>query len=244
MRKDRKVQMLSIVALVLAITGMSLGFAAFSSTLSISSSATVTPNSDDFKMVVYGLIDNEEANALLLGETLDFSKWSLVEVPDINNYGSTAVIDNSNLTINNINVSFSKPGCNTAYIVAIKNEGMYDAYLDLDKYKPIIASNCVSNGDATQSLVDDACIGISLTLSFYNSSYEIILMPSIFWVLQSPKFSSIYAITFFLPTYNDACLPLFPAPQITNFIKFLFLNYKRLILLVLRKLHANCISLL
>ena len=174
MSRDRKIRMLSIVALVLAITGMSLGFAAFSSTLSISSSATVTPNSDDFKMVVYGLIDNEEANALLLGETLDFSKWSLVEVPDINNYGSTAVIDNSNLTINNINVSFSKPGCNTAYIVAIKNEGMYDAYLDLDKYKPIIASNCVSNGDATQSLVDDACIGISLTLSFYNSSYEII----------------------------------------------------------------------
>ena len=174
MRRDRKIQMLSIVALVLAIIGMSLGFAAFSSTLSISSSATVTPNSDDFKMVVYGLIDDEEKNALLLGETLDFSKWSLVEVPDINNYGSTAVIDNNNLTINNINVSFSKPGCNTAYIVAIKNEGMYDAYLDLDKYKPIIASNCVSNGDATQNLVDDACIGISLTLSFYNSSYEII----------------------------------------------------------------------
>lgn len=174
MERDRKVKMLSIIALVLAITGISLGFAAFSSTLTILSSATVTPNSNDFKMVVYGLIDDEEATALILGETLDFSKWSLVEAPDRNNYGSTAVIDNSNLTINNINVSFSKPGGETAYIVAIKNEGMYDAYLDLDKYKPIIASNCVSNGDATQNLVDDACIGISLTLYFYNSSYEII----------------------------------------------------------------------
>lgn len=54
MERDRKIRMLSIVALVLAITGMSLGFAAFSSTLTISSSATVTPNSDDFKIKVYG----------------------------------------------------------------------------------------------------------------------------------------------------------------------------------------------
>ena len=60
MRKDRKVQILSIVALVLAITGMSLGFAAFSSTLTISSSATVTPNSDDFSMTFLGLDENGE----------------------------------------------------------------------------------------------------------------------------------------------------------------------------------------
>ena len=52
MEKTRQIKILSIVALVVAIAGMTLGFAAFSTTLSISSSATVTPNSDDFKVVV------------------------------------------------------------------------------------------------------------------------------------------------------------------------------------------------
>ena len=54
MEKVRQVKVLSIFALVLAILGMSLGFATFSSTLNISSSATVSPNSEDFKMRIYG----------------------------------------------------------------------------------------------------------------------------------------------------------------------------------------------
>ncbi|MBQ3511969.1 MAG: hypothetical protein IJA30_06735 [Bacilli bacterium] len=49
MEKERQIKLLSIIALVVAITGMTLGFAAFSTTLNISSSATVTPNSEDFK---------------------------------------------------------------------------------------------------------------------------------------------------------------------------------------------------
>ena len=54
MEKTRQIKLLSIVLLVIAITGMTLGFAAFSTTLSISSSATVTPNSEDFKVVMLG----------------------------------------------------------------------------------------------------------------------------------------------------------------------------------------------
>ena len=63
MEKNRQIKILSIVALVLAIAGMSLGFAAFSSTLTISSSATVTPNSNDFKVVVYGLKNYDDFNS-------------------------------------------------------------------------------------------------------------------------------------------------------------------------------------
>lgn len=57
MEKQRQMKLLSIVALVVAIIGMTLGFAAFSTTLSISSSATVTPNSEDFKISLYGMND-------------------------------------------------------------------------------------------------------------------------------------------------------------------------------------------
>ena len=52
MERQRQIKILSIIALVVAIVGMSLGFAAFSTTLNISSSASVTPDSEDFKVVL------------------------------------------------------------------------------------------------------------------------------------------------------------------------------------------------
>ena len=56
MEKQRQMKLLSIVTLVVAIIGMTLGFAAFSTTLSISSSATVTPTSEDFKISLYNVL--------------------------------------------------------------------------------------------------------------------------------------------------------------------------------------------
>ena len=50
MRIYRKAQMLTIVALVIVIVTLGVGFAAFSSTLNISSSTNVNPNSSDFKI--------------------------------------------------------------------------------------------------------------------------------------------------------------------------------------------------
>ena len=48
MEKSRTSKIIAVVALVVAVLGLSLGFAAFSNTLTISSSATVSPDSGDF----------------------------------------------------------------------------------------------------------------------------------------------------------------------------------------------------
>ena len=61
MEKNRKFKILSIVLLVMAIAGMTLGFAAFSTTLSISSSASVTPNRDSFGVKFFLGLNNWEA---------------------------------------------------------------------------------------------------------------------------------------------------------------------------------------
>ena len=50
MEHNRKQKMLIIIALVVGIASLSIGFAAFSTTLNISSSASVTPNSDTFSV--------------------------------------------------------------------------------------------------------------------------------------------------------------------------------------------------
>ena len=48
MERDRSAKIIAIVALCIAIVGLSIGFAAFSSNLTISSSANVKPDPSSF----------------------------------------------------------------------------------------------------------------------------------------------------------------------------------------------------
>ena len=172
MRKDRKIKILSIVALVLAITGMSLGFAAFSSTLTISSSATVTPNSDDFKVVVYGLkslsgFDIEEVFA----SGPDMTEWSSDYASALDSYNTgvnatNAVIDNTNFTVSNMSAEFTEPSQIIGYVFLIKNEGKYGTYISIPQYlKDMYLSGehmgtCTAGEGATEELVQAACNGV------------------------------------------------------------------------------------
>ena len=60
MKKDGNLKTITLLALIVAVIGLGVGFAAFTRTLTISSSATVTPNDDEFDIVVYGV---DEAKA-------------------------------------------------------------------------------------------------------------------------------------------------------------------------------------
>ena len=165
MKRNRQVKILSIVALVLAIAGMSLGFAAFSSTLTISSSATVTPNNEDFKITIYG------ANNTEVYETFNYTS---TDISDSFGYGSgknatsdVASIDNRTHTISNIKAYFGNGTGNVNYIFAIVNEGKYDAYMKTNSkdtfgnYWQYTASNkCIPSEGATASLVSEACNGV------------------------------------------------------------------------------------
>ena len=176
MEKERQVKILSIIALVVAIVGMTLGFAAFSTTLNISSSATVTPSSDDFKITIYGIKDSS------FYDTFADNNYAYTDSDISDSYGvaldsdatsTTASIDNVSHTISNINASFSNEG-NIEYAFIIKNEGMYDAYLDLTNKKTgndmavLLNKNCIAKDGATESLVASACDGVQADIGFFN----------------------------------------------------------------------------
>ena len=188
MRNDRKTKILSIVALVLAITGMSLGFAAFSSILTISSSATVTPNSDDFKIVVYGAKNLEEVNREDLFTTgPNMSMWSsdYAYVLDPTNSGveaTNAIIDNTNFTVSNMSAKFTDPtDGDIGYAFLIKNEGAYGTYISIPQYlkdKYLAGEHmgiCTPGDGATKELVQEACEGVfGQIAAVYSSNGEII----------------------------------------------------------------------
>ena len=71
MKRNRQAKIVAILSLCVSVVGLTLGFAAFSNTLTISSSTTVSPDESDFKLVLYGLpggnydeIDEYDPNSL------------------------------------------------------------------------------------------------------------------------------------------------------------------------------------
>lgn len=159
-----------LVALLVAIIGMSLGFAAFSNTLSISSSASVTPNSDAFKVVFcdtdnigncdalnHVFIDYETSNGATTGD----------KVADVN--GTVA---------SDLFASFTSTNQSVVYKFYVQNIGQYDAYLRNVSYTPLSNGSykmcSATTNDATKatdSLVQAACDGIKVTVSIGGTSY-------------------------------------------------------------------------
>ena len=159
MEKQRQIKILSIVALVLAISAMTLGFAAFSTTLNISSSASVTPNSADFAV------------------KFSTSQTSLV-VNDVNpnTSGSNVlatkgkIVNGINPTLSNISVTFTSPGQYATYVVYARNEGEYTAYLNNINF--LGEKFCIAEEETTESLVQSACDSITLSVLQGAGTYK------------------------------------------------------------------------
>lgn len=184
MERNRSVKVLSIVALVIAIVGMSLGFAAFSATLNISSSAAVSPNDDDFSVMIYGMSDPSK-------NPFDFSSYDneVFSLADDFDYDNKANITNSKsqLAINiGISANFT---FNKSYYFLIVNEGQYIAY-DYDEAVYPIRNGVDKVCDVIDIIAnaDEFCDSVSLTGQFYNMSgeptYEIRLEPGEYMFLQ------------------------------------------------------------
>ena len=158
MEKNRKQKLLMIVALVFCIASLSVGFAAFSTTLNISSSASVTPNSDTFS-VKFSL----DKDTLLVWHVSPSSVYG-------NASASNGTINNAtNPTLKDIAVTFTKPGEYVEYTFYARNEGEYTAYLNNINF--IGNKTCKGEAGATDSLVQSACESINVTATIGNITY-------------------------------------------------------------------------
>ena len=172
MEKERHIKILSIIALVLAIAGMSLGFAAFSSTLTISSSATVTPNSDDLLIKVYGF--NQPISLNDMREGFDPSWLSeteghaIVYSSNTTSYTPSIISNNkNNISISNISAKITNDmDSGMEYYYFIANEGAYPvniAYSQFEMfYNNTYQKNCTYDENTTPSLASATCENIKL----------------------------------------------------------------------------------
>ena len=187
MERQRKYKVFVVVALMFTIVALSVAFAAFSKVLTINASATVTPNEDDFKVVTYGFKDDEALNYFL--ESYEFSDDLLsnefgvgfIETGDEGTaFGTTANITNNfkNTTISNANVTFYQEGSLYKYYFILKNEGKYDAYIDLSDFQNYInmiqeGGECI--GENNQEEINKACESVGLDVYFEDRDFNAIM---------------------------------------------------------------------
>lgn len=108
MEKERKIKTLSLVALIVAVLGLTVAFAALSQTLTINGSASV--DAADWDVHIESMEDPQ-----ITGDAKELSK---------------PVLDEKGLRVNNINVSLTKPGDSIYYIFNVVNAGTIDADLE------------------------------------------------------------------------------------------------------------------
>lgn len=162
--KERRV--LTFAALVVAIIFMSIGFAAFSNELTISSSAIVSPNSSDFK-VVFSSSDTSYLSDKITG------------VATGNATGGNASIDNTGdvATISDLTASFTGPGESVTYEFYAYNMSGYVAYLREVKFNNVsdAASSkvctAIDSNSVTSSLLESACNDISVSIDVGDDTF-------------------------------------------------------------------------
>ena len=154
-RKRNNKQITTLAILLVAVVGLSIGFAAFSNILTISSSATVTPNASTFNVDFSSSATSVVTNSItptVVGATAE-----------------AATIDNTgNPTIKNLKANFTEPGQSVTYTFYAYNAGEYEAFLTNVKYINVEGEEsnkvCTPATGTTAALVTAACDDISVTV--------------------------------------------------------------------------------
>ena len=169
MEKDRGARVIAIVALLIAVVGLSVGFAVMSSTLTISSTAEVKPNENDFTVQ----FSTNSSTITGEGPTVVGTTSSTAVT------ASTATIANGtkSSTLSGIHATFTEPGQSATYTFYAVNGGKYTAYLNSIAFGKASGATgnefkvCTKGTDTTEETVNGgtgitgACDGISLKLS-------------------------------------------------------------------------------
>ena len=163
MKYNKKNTTLILVMTLVSVLGLSIAFAAFSSTLTVKSNATITPDSGNFKVVFSSKSDSLSTTGVAVTTTGNSS-------------AGTPTIDNTtNTTIKNLSASFTAPGEKVEYTFYARNEGSYDAYLSSVVFDNIknksVFKECVAGSGTTASMVEAACSGIKVTTTVLSTSY-------------------------------------------------------------------------
>ena len=152
MEKTRKMNRTILLVLLVLVVGLSIGFAAFSSNLTIKSSAMVKPDASTFK-IVFSTSDTDSIG----GSAVTDGKYTTG--------GSFA--DNST-TLEGLKATFTEPGQTATWELYSYNNGAYDGFLNTVTLGKI---TCTAKEGTSADMVAEAARGIKLTVEVGDATY-------------------------------------------------------------------------
>ena len=165
MRSERKRKIITLSILAASILVISVGFAAFSGSLIIKSKATISPDES--------LFDVKLSTTNSVPATTGSVAPTLYPSTETTNLSSNIVANNITIdgstTISGLSAAFVSPGDKVTYKLYAVNEGGYDVYLDSINF--IGNKTCTALEDTQDSLVQEACNGISVTITVRETLY-------------------------------------------------------------------------
>lgn len=155
-KRKRKIE---LVLLIICILAMSVGFAAFSNELTISSNAIVKPDSSAFKVVF-----SSSGTSYLTNKVSGTATGSATP--------GNATIDNTGdiPTISDLTATFTGPGESVKYEFYAYNSGAYVAYLNGVNFNNVSGEasskvcSAIDSSSVTDSLMQSACNDITVTV--------------------------------------------------------------------------------
>ena len=160
--RDNTFRVVAIVGLVIGVMGLTIGFAAFSQTLTIKSAADVTPASN-----VLDIVFSTSKTAKAAGTVTPTTTGTGVTADD-------ATIDAAGTTISGLKAHFTEPGQTATYSFNVYNASAYVAYLNSVTFATASGGDsfkkCTAGTGTTQSYVDGACNGISVSVAVGDTS--------------------------------------------------------------------------
>ena len=142
MEKERKIKVLSVAALLVAVLGLTVAFAALSQTLTINGSATVNTATWDIHF-------KNLSEPTLTGDA------AVTTAPTIDTKGTT---------IGTYALKLTKPGDSVTYTFDVENSGTINAKItDLVKAE---TPTCTGTGDSATADAKVICDGLTYTLTY------------------------------------------------------------------------------
>lgn len=150
---DKTYKIIAIIALLLGAAGVTIGYAAFSNTLTITSSAEVRPDPTTFN------VDFSSSSSTVATDPITPSLSTTATGFSATN---ASINNTSSPVISNLKATFTEPGQTVTYNFYSYNAGQYVAYLNSIVFDGNKVCTPATGTDAT--LVASACNGISLSV--------------------------------------------------------------------------------
>ena len=174
MEKDRSARLIAIVALVLAVTGVSIGFAVLSTNLTIQPiDASVKANEKLFKVFFSSSksdYQTQTVTAQLTGGTGDAGDQF---------QGNQLTIQPNSTTLTGIGGTFTEPGQTIKYELGISNIGKINGFLtgitfnNVDSTNSLVKCEGTSGGnDLASDKLTTACNDIKVTVKVNGTEYK------------------------------------------------------------------------